>query len=122
MGAVEKIAHAALWRCSERYVTAARMYRIFKRAEGAASVRSVVIAMVIAACLMTAIGVVRDGAGRAGMSQRVIAGVALQVALYLGAQRLVDPAGLRQRILHQGHGERPFEDGLVRKNEHPLDL
>ena len=59
MAAVEKIAHAALWRCSERYVTAAPMYRSFKRAEGAASVRSVVIAMVIAACMATAIGVVR---------------------------------------------------------------
>ena len=59
MGAVEKIAHAVAWRCSERYVTAAPMYRIFKRAEGAAPVRSVVIAMVIAACLVTAIGVIR---------------------------------------------------------------
>jgi cell division protein FtsL len=35
------------------------MYRIFKRTAGAASVRPVVIAMVIAACLLTAIGVVR---------------------------------------------------------------
>jgi len=59
MGTVEKIAHEGAWRCSGRYVTAAPMYRIFKRAEGAASVRSVVIAMVIAACLVTAIGVIR---------------------------------------------------------------
>lgn len=35
------------------------MYRIFKRTESAASVRSVVIAMVIAAALLTAIGVIR---------------------------------------------------------------
>jgi cell division protein FtsL len=35
------------------------MYRIFKRAEGAASVRSVVIAMVLVACVITAIGVIR---------------------------------------------------------------
>jgi cell division protein FtsL len=59
MDTVEKIAHEVAWRCSERYVTAAPMYRIFKRAEGAASVRSVVIAMVICACMVTAIGIVR---------------------------------------------------------------
>ena len=35
------------------------MYRIFKRTEGAASVRSVVIAMVLVACVITAIGVIR---------------------------------------------------------------
>ena len=35
------------------------MYRIFKRTAGAESVRPVVIAMVIAACLLTAVGVVR---------------------------------------------------------------
>lgn len=35
------------------------MYRIFKRAEGAASVRSVIVAMVIAACLVTGVGVIR---------------------------------------------------------------
>jgi cell division protein FtsL len=35
------------------------MYRIFKRAQNAAPVRTVVVAMVIAACLATAIGVVR---------------------------------------------------------------
>jgi cell division protein FtsL len=35
------------------------MYRIFKRAEGAASMRSVVIAMTIVACLVTAIGITR---------------------------------------------------------------
>ena len=35
------------------------MYRIFKRAESAASVRSVVIAMVICAVMATAIGIVR---------------------------------------------------------------
>jgi cell division protein FtsL len=59
MGVVQKIAHAALRRCSDADVTAAPMYRIFKRAEGAASVRSVVIAMVMAASLLTAIGVIR---------------------------------------------------------------
>jgi cell division protein FtsL len=38
----------------------ARVYRLFKRADGqAASVRSVVIAMVIAACAVVAVGVVR---------------------------------------------------------------
>ena len=35
------------------------MYRIFKRAEGAASVRSVIVAMVLAAVMLTAIGIVR---------------------------------------------------------------
>jgi cell division protein FtsL len=35
------------------------VYRIFKRAEGAAPVRSVVIAMAIAACLLTTVGIVR---------------------------------------------------------------
>jgi len=35
------------------------MYRIFKRAEGAASVRPVVVAMVLVAVLLTAIGIVR---------------------------------------------------------------
>ena len=35
------------------------MYRIFKRAEGTASVRSVVVAMVLVAVLGTAVGIVR---------------------------------------------------------------
>src|SRR3954463_14468691 len=35
------------------------LYRIFKRAEGAASVKSVVIAMIIAACALTTVGVIR---------------------------------------------------------------
>jgi len=35
------------------------VYRIFKRAEGAAPVRSIIIAMVIAACTLTGLGVVR---------------------------------------------------------------
>ena len=35
------------------------VYRIFKRAEGAAPVRSIVIAMVLAATMLTALGVVR---------------------------------------------------------------
>ena len=38
---------------------AASVYRIFKRAEGAAPVRSIVIAMILAACTLTALGVVR---------------------------------------------------------------
>jgi cell division protein FtsL len=38
---------------------AASVYRIFKRAEGAASVRSTVIAMVLAACILVGLGVVR---------------------------------------------------------------
>ena len=59
MGAIQKIAHAIVRRCSDADVTAAPMYRIFKRAEGAASVRSVVIAMVLVACVITAIGVIR---------------------------------------------------------------
>jgi cell division protein FtsL len=40
-------------------VSAAPMYRIFKRTAGAQSVRPVVVAMVIAASLITAVGVVR---------------------------------------------------------------
>ncbi|HSN30286.1 MAG TPA: cell division protein FtsL [Kofleriaceae bacterium] len=40
-------------------MTASPMYRIFKRAEAAASVRSVVVAMVLVAVLLTAIGIVR---------------------------------------------------------------
>jgi cell division protein FtsL len=35
------------------------MYRIFKRAESAASVRSVVVALVLVAVLLTAVGIVR---------------------------------------------------------------
>jgi cell division protein FtsL len=35
------------------------MYRIFKRTAAAASVRPVIIAMVVAACMLTAVGVVR---------------------------------------------------------------
>jgi cell division protein FtsL len=38
---------------------AASVYRIFKRAEGAAPVRSIVIAMAIAAASLTAVGVIR---------------------------------------------------------------
>jgi cell division protein FtsL len=38
---------------------AASVYRLFKRAEGAASVRAIVIAMVVAATTLTAIGVLR---------------------------------------------------------------
>ncbi|HTL34707.1 MAG TPA: cell division protein FtsL [Kofleriaceae bacterium] len=38
---------------------AAAVYRIFKKSEGAASVRSVVVAMVIVACTLTGLGVVR---------------------------------------------------------------
>ncbi len=40
--------------------SAASVYRIFKRTDGtAASVRSMIVAMVIAACLVTALGVIR---------------------------------------------------------------
>jgi len=38
---------------------AASVYRIFKRAEGAAPVRSIVIAMVLFAVMLTGVGVVR---------------------------------------------------------------
>ena len=38
---------------------AASVYRIFRRADGAAPVRSIVIAMIIAACVLTTVGVVR---------------------------------------------------------------
>jgi cell division protein FtsL len=38
---------------------AASVYRIFKRAEGAAPVRSVVIAMVLCAIMLTGLGIVR---------------------------------------------------------------
>lgn len=37
----------------------ASVYRIFKRADGAAPVRSVVIAMIIVACALTGLGVTR---------------------------------------------------------------
>ena len=39
--------------------TAASVYRIFKRADGAAPVRSIVIAMVLVAIMLTGLGVVR---------------------------------------------------------------
>jgi cell division protein FtsL len=40
--------------------SAASVYRIFKRTDGtAASVRSMIVAMVLAACLVTALGVIR---------------------------------------------------------------
>ena len=35
------------------------LYRIFKRADGAAPVRSIVIAMIVLACALTTIGVIR---------------------------------------------------------------
>ncbi len=35
------------------------MYRIFKRADGAAPVRSIVIAMIVVACALTSLGVIR---------------------------------------------------------------
>lgn len=38
---------------------AASVYRLFKRAEGAAPVRSIVIALVIATCVITGLGLVR---------------------------------------------------------------
>ena len=38
---------------------AASVYRLFKRAEAAAPVRSLVITMVIAACMVTGLGIVR---------------------------------------------------------------
>ena len=37
----------------------ASIYRMFKRADGAASVRAIVIAMIVTACAVTAIGVIR---------------------------------------------------------------
>jgi len=39
--------------------SAAPVYRLFKRAEGAAPVRPFVIAMVLVACIVTALGIVR---------------------------------------------------------------
>lgn len=38
---------------------AASVYRLFKRAEGATPVRSIVIALVIAACVITSLSIVR---------------------------------------------------------------
>src|SRR5262245_8237279 len=38
---------------------AASVYRIFKRTEGAAPVRSIVAAMIIVACMLTTVGVAR---------------------------------------------------------------
>ncbi len=40
-------------------MTSSPLYRIFKRADGAAPVRSIVIAMIVLACALTAIGVIR---------------------------------------------------------------
>ena len=37
------------------------LYRMFKRTEGAAPVRSIVIAMVVVACVLTTVGVIRVG-------------------------------------------------------------
>ena len=70
----------------------------------------------------SAVVVVRDGAGRAGVSHGIVARVALQVPLDLRAQRFVHLACLRQRGQHQFHRKRPLEDGFVRENQHPLDL
>lgn len=39
--------------------SAASLYRIFKRAEDAAPVRTIVIALVVLACALTAVGVIR---------------------------------------------------------------
>ena len=39
--------------------SAASLYRIFKRADGAAPVRTVVVALVVLACALTAVGVIR---------------------------------------------------------------
>ena len=66
--------------------------------------------------------VVSDRAGHAGMRHRVVARVALQIPLDFVAQRLIDLARLRQRELHQLDGKRPLEYGLVRENQHALDL
>ena len=54
MSALQKIAPAGARSCS-----GATVYRIFKRAEGAAPVRSIVVAMVIVAATLTGLGVVR---------------------------------------------------------------
>src|ERR1700685_357950 len=56
------------------------------------------------------------------MGQRIVARVALEVSLDLGAQGLVDSAGLRQRVLYQGHRERPLEYRLIREDEDALNL
>jgi len=39
--------------------SAAALYRMFRRADGAAPVRSIVIAMIVAACTLTSVGVIR---------------------------------------------------------------
>jgi hypothetical protein len=64
----------------------------------------------------------RDRAGRARVRDRIITRIALEIPLYLRAQRFIDHARLRKRILDQRDGKGPLEDGLVRENQHPLDL
>lgn len=44
---------------TESAARARSVYRIFKRTEGAAPVRSIVIAMVLVACMLTGVGIVR---------------------------------------------------------------
>lgn len=44
---------------TESAARARSVYRIFKRTEGAAPVRSIVIAMVLVACTLTGVGIVR---------------------------------------------------------------
>ena len=58
----------------------------------------------------------------AGMGQRVVPGIALEVATHLLAQIFVHLARLRQRQLHQLDGYGAFEDRLVREDQHALDL
>ncbi len=64
----------------------------------------------------------RERTGDAGMGERVIAGIALEVSAHSGAQDFIDFTGLRQRQFDQRHGERALEYGFVGKNQHPLDL
>jgi len=66
--------------------------------------------------------IVRDRAGRAGVSHGVITRVALQIPLYFRTQGLVHHACLRQGVLHQRDRKRPLEDGFIGENEHALDL
>ena len=64
----------------------------------------------------------RQRTGDAGMSERVIAGIALEVSAHPGTQDFIDFTGLRQRQFDQRHSERALEYGFVGENQHPFDL
>ena len=58
----------------------------------------------------------------AGMRQRIVLGIALQVPFDPHAQILVHFARFRQRQLHQRDREGSFQDRFIGEDQHPLDL